>query len=42
MADLGENVKEVEFEPFPVSAPIEQPLPEPVQIPEEVPQEVPV
>lgn len=41
MADIGEKIKEVEFEPFPQTAPIEQPIPEPVVVPEAEPEKVP-
>lgn len=41
MADLGENIKEVEFEPFPTSVPVEEPVPEPVSVPAEEPEKVP-
>jgi hypothetical protein len=41
MADIGEKIKEVEFEPFPQAAPIEEPVPEPIVVPEKEPEKVP-
>lgn len=41
MADIGEKIKEIEFEPFPQAVPVEPPLPEPVSVPEEEPEKVP-
>ena len=43
MADLGETIDTVEFEPFPEEDPLDVPLSEPVEAPEPVcvPEEVP-
>ena len=41
MADIGEKIKEIEFEPFPEAAPVERPIPEPASVPEEKPEKVP-
>lgn len=39
MADLGENIKEVEFEPIPVDTPVQEPSP--IVVPEPAPEKVP-
>jgi hypothetical protein len=42
MANIGEPVKEVEFEPFPLEAPVEAPAPAPTPVPTPVEEPSPV
>jgi hypothetical protein len=41
MGDIGEERREVEFEPLPETAPAQQPEPEPARSPEPAPTQAP-